>query len=105
MQSKILLTFYDATYILYSQITTHRISRKDVNEMFINLKNALENKKISIKAYAAVIGVSEKSVQNKINGVTPFTLPEVWKTCFDLFPEYLWSYLFSQNTDTDRRSA
>ncbi|WP_050698697.1 helix-turn-helix domain-containing protein [Anaeromassilibacillus senegalensis] len=66
--------------------------------MFDNLRNALENKKISMKAYAAVLGVTEKTVQNKLSGQTPFTLPEVWATCFDLLPEYSWTYLFNQDT-------
>ncbi|WP_195984048.1 DNA-binding protein [Clostridium sp. D33t1_170424_F3] len=66
--------------------------------MFSNLKNALEHKKISMKAYAAVLGVTEKTVQNKLNGQTPFTLPEVWTTCFDLLPEYSWTYLFNQDS-------
>ncbi len=63
--------------------------------MFTNLREALARKNITLKAYAAVLGVSEKTIQNKMNGTTLFTLPEIWTTCFDLLPEYSWAYLFT----------
>lgn len=67
--------------------------------MFANLREALDQKNITLKAYAAVLGVTEKTIQNKLNCLTPFTLPEVWTTCFDLLPEYSWSYLFTPSND------
>lgn len=62
--------------------------------MLRNLRSALDNKGITVRAYAAVLGVSEKSIQNKINEVTPFTYPEALKTMKELFPEYNSEYLF-----------
>lgn len=65
--------------------------------MLRNLKAALDSKKISLKAYAAVLGVSEKTVWNKINEETPFTYPEARKTKVDLLPEYDMDYLFASD--------
>lgn len=65
--------------------------------MLIHLKEALDRKRITLKAFAAVIGVSEKTVWNKINEETPFTYPEVLKTTRELFPEYNTDYLFASD--------
>lgn len=65
--------------------------------MLANLRNALDRKGIALRAYAAVIGVSEKTVWNKINEETPFTYPEVQKTKKELFPEYDSEYLFASD--------
>lgn len=67
--------------------------------MLRNLKTALDNKGITMRAYAAVLGVSEKTVQNKINGVTDFTYPEVKKTKKELLPECDVDYLFKDDKD------
>lgn len=48
--------------------------------MFHNLKKALNAKNISIKAFAAVIGVCEKTAYNKINGKMEFTLNALFTT-------------------------
>lgn len=61
-----------------------------------NLKDLLNTKGISIKSYAEFLGVSEKTVQNKINGVSDFLYGEVEKTKRLLFPEYEISYLFKR---------
>ena len=44
--------------------------------MLQNLKKALDNKRISLAAYAAILGVTEKTIRNKIAEETPFTYPE-----------------------------
>ena len=62
--------------------------------MLNNLKKALDAKDITINAYAAVLGVSEKTVWNKINEETPFTYPEASTTKSELLPEYDMDYLF-----------
>lgn len=62
--------------------------------MLNNLKKALDSKEITMKAYAAVLGVSEKTVWNKINEETPFTYPEASVTKSELLPEYDVDYLF-----------
>lgn len=67
--------------------------------MLRNLKNALDSKGITMRAFAAVLGVSEKTVQNKINGVTDFTYPEVRKTKKELLPDYDVDYLFKDDKE------
>ncbi len=65
--------------------------------MLANLKKVLDGKGISLRAYAAVLGVSEKSVWNKINEETVLTYPEAVKTKKELFPEYDPDYLFASD--------
>ena len=66
--------------------------------MYLNLKCVLYQKNIAIKQYAEFLGVSEKTAQNKLQGVTDFTYPEFKKTCAVLLPEYNADYLFAENT-------
>ncbi len=65
--------------------------------MYSNLKYVLYQKNIAIKQYAEFLGVSEKTVQNKLQGVTDFTYPEFKKTCTLLLPEYNADYLFTED--------
>ncbi len=62
-----------------------------------NLKKALSSKKITIKAFAAFLGVCEKTAQNKLDGKTEFTYSEFKKICELLFPEYKPEYLFDES--------
>ena len=62
--------------------------------MLSNLKKAMLDKGISAAAIAALIGTTEKTVNNKLNGVTDFTLREAIKIRDNLFPEYDLYYLF-----------
>lgn len=66
--------------------------------MFNNLRNALYQKGITVKQYAEFLGVGEKTIQNKMKGVTEFTYPEFKKTCSLLLPEYNADYLFSEQS-------
>lgn len=63
--------------------------------MYKNLREALTSERITLKGYAEFLGVSEKSVQNKINQETDFTYPEYRKTCKFLLPKYSPDYLFA----------
>jgi len=67
--------------------------------MLHNLKTALEKKRISIKAYSLILGISEKSARNKINEETTLTYPEARITKKELFPEYEFEYLFASDKD------
>lgn len=64
--------------------------------MYSNLRNVLYQKGISVKQYAEFLGISEKTVQNKLQGVTAFSYPEFKKTCSLLLPEYNADYLFTE---------
>lgn len=65
--------------------------------MYSNLKTVLYQKNIDIKQYAEFLGVSEKTAQNKLRGITAFSYPEFKKTCKLLFPEYNADYLFKED--------
>ncbi len=49
-----------------------------------------------MKAYAEFLGVSEKTVQNKVYGRTEFTLSEATKTCSFIAPEYKLDFIFER---------
>lgn len=68
--------------------------------MYSNLKNILYKKNIAIKQYADFLGVSEKTAQNKLKGITEFTYPEFKRTCTLLLPEYNADYLFATEGET-----
>lgn len=73
--------------------------------MYQNLRNVLYQKNISLKQYAEFLGVNEKTVQNKMNGVTAFTYPEFKKTCSILLPEYNADYLFLDENERKQYTA
>ncbi len=62
-----------------------------------NLRAAMLLKKISTAALAALIGVTEKTANNKLNGETEFTLKEALAIKENLFPEYDLGYLFARD--------
>ena len=65
--------------------------------MYSNLKYVLYEKNIAIKQYAECLGIREKTVQNKLQGITDFTYPEFKRTCKLLLPEYSADYLFTED--------
>lgn len=69
--------------------------------MYINLKNILYQKNISIKQYAEFLGIGEKTVQNKLKGITAFTYPEFKRTCTLLLPEFNADFLFSESQSNE----
>lgn len=62
--------------------------------MYKNLMEILKRKGITNKTYADYLGISEKTVWNKLQGKTEFTLGEALKTCV-LMPEYKMDYIFT----------
>jgi plasmid maintenance system antidote protein VapI len=65
--------------------------------MYPNLEVEMLRKKITNKALARIIGVSDKTIQNKMHGETEFTLPEAM-AIMELFPEFNLSYLFEKKS-------
>ena len=49
--------------------------------------------------FAKILGCTEKSVQNKLNGITEFTLSEV-KMILEIFPQFKMSYIFAEEKKT-----
>ena len=70
--------------------------------MFENLQTALFQKGISIKQYAEILGVGEKTARNKLTGRADFTYPEFKKTCALLF-EYTADYLFAEKASKEKQ--
>jgi len=64
--------------------------------MFPNLSNELKDKGITLKAVAILIGCTEKTLQNKMNGITEFTLSEALLINENLLPEFRLQYLFAK---------
>lgn len=65
--------------------------------MFENLRFELSRKRIANKAVADLIGCTQKTLDNKMNGVTEFTLSEMWLISDNLLPEFDLRYLFKRN--------
>ena len=63
--------------------------------MKMNLRKALEAKNISQRAVCELLGVSEKTLYNKMTGATEFTVEEAIKIVQNLLPEYTYEYLFA----------
>lgn len=64
--------------------------------MYNNLITELRRKNITNKAVAELIGTTEKTLFNKISGVTEFTVPEAMAINKHLLPEYRLDYLFTR---------
>lgn len=69
--------------------------------MFKNLDNTLKAENITKKEYAVFLGISEKSVKNKINGDTDFTYPEFVKTMV-LLKKYSADFVFAESEPTPK---
>lgn len=70
--------------------------------MLYNLANALRTKKITQSVVARTIGVTDKTLTNKLNGTTAFTVDEAFIINKNFLPEYTMDYLFA--TD-DKKGA
>ena len=64
------------------------------------LKRLLSERHITIASYARLLGISEKTARNKLNGETEFTLSEVLAT-IELFPEYTITYVFTKSDNSN----
>lgn len=67
--------------------------------MLGNMISELRRKNITNKAVAEVIDASEKSVVNKLNGTTEFTISEAMAININLLPEFNLSYLCAVTDD------
>lgn len=70
--------------------------------MLGNMVYELRRKNITNKAVAELINASEKTVVNKLNGTSEFTVSEAMKINVNLLPEFKLSYLCCV---TDSRTA
>ena len=67
--------------------------------MFSNLQKAMSESNITNAILAKILGVSEKTVYNKLSGSSEWTWPEA-KTVSALFPKYSMEWLFATEEKT-----
>lgn len=67
--------------------------------MYKNLIEILKKKGITNEEYARFLGVATKTVWNKLQGKTEFTLGEAVKTCTYICPEYRMDYVFKAEAE------
>ena len=63
----------------------------------LRLRKALDSKRMTVKNCAALVGISEKSLYNKIYGANEFTYGEVKKLAA-MFPDLNMDYYLSEDT-------
>ena len=63
--------------------------------MFPNLKAEMARNDVSVLQIAKALGVTRKTFENKMNGVSQFKVTEMWKIQ-GMFPDCSLAYLFEQ---------
>ena len=69
--------------------------------MLANLSHELRRKNITQNVVARMIGVTDKTLTNKLNGTTEFTINAAVTIRNNLLPEFTMDYLFA----TDEKGA
>lgn len=72
--------------------------------MLKNLNHELRRKNITQNAVARMLGVTDKTLTNKLNGTTAFTVDEAFTINKNLLPEFTMDYLFAPSSE-DGQSA
>ena len=67
--------------------------------MLANLSHELRRKNITQNVVARMIGVSDKTLTNKLNGTTEFTINEAVTIRNNLLPEFTMDYLFATDDE------
>lgn len=67
--------------------------------MYMNLSHELRRKNITQSAVASVLKCTERTVTNKLNGTTSFSIDEAFSIRKNLLPEFTMEYLFATDTD------
>ena len=68
--------------------------------MYLRLKFEIIRKGLTIEQFASVVGMAEKTLRNKINGVTDFTWLECLKIRKELATEITLEELFEREEKT-----
>lgn len=66
--------------------------------MFENLRTVILSEGFSFHGFSEILGISEKTLSNKLNGTTEFTFSEL-KKILSIFNKYSKEYLFKQKED------
>lgn len=67
----------------------------------VNLRGEMARKGITIEELASFLGIHRKSVSNKINGETPFSVNEAFEIQKKYFPKLSLEYLFKKENEPD----
>ncbi len=67
--------------------------------MYQNLKNEIIKSNIKISKLSIRIGVTEKTLRNKLNGITEFTWPEVLRIRDMIAPQASLEELFTKEEE------
>lgn len=70
-----------------------------------NLKAEMKRYEISVADVAALLGCAEKTVRNKLNGQSSFSVPEAFKIKNTLFPSLTVEYLFFSGDGRTNKTA
>lgn len=62
----------------------------------LRLRRALDSKQMTVKSCAELIGISEKSLRNKLSGSSDFTYREV-KKLSAMFPDFNMDYYLAED--------
>lgn len=73
--------------------------------MLSNLKAEIARKDLKTEDIAKALDVNEKTVRNKISGITPFTFPESLVVRDSFFPELDIEYLFRESQEKPEQTA
>lgn len=68
--------------------------------MNLKLKRVLENRGRPLREYSNLLGISEKTLYNKLTGSTEFTIGE-YRRLKTVLPEYDVMYLMSPDAESD----
>ena len=79
----------------------NNLRKREVINVFKNLRSAMDESNITTTHLAAILGIAEKSVRNKLNGITDWTWPEA-KNLTTLFPKYNMEWLFHEDNESSR---
>ena len=69
-----------------------------------NIENEMTRRNVTYRDIQGVLHCSEKTVYNKLSGVTDFTYSEVKAIRDNLFPGYNLEYLFDFDEDRNQRN-
>lgn len=67
--------------------------------MYPNLRAEMTRHNISTQEMAQRIGISDRTLRNKLVGTSDFSLSEITKIKQGCFPNFTFEYLFSQDIE------
>ncbi len=79
--------------------------KRDGTVIYPNLEIKITERGMRKSAIAKKIGITSKAFTNKLNGITPFTWPQVRQIQQDFFPDCTIDSLFALKQGGDNQKA